>query len=68
MEEFAKNAIRNKELVPMPFEVYWSIAYGPLYTMVKFHLEGRSKGDRPFAFSKKLMYDALELVLKALKP
>jgi len=68
MKEFAHNAIRNKELRPMPFEVYWAIAYGPLYTMVKFHLEGSPKGDKHFAFSKKLMYEALELILKALKP
>lgn len=74
MEEFAKNAIRNKELRPMPFEVYWSLAFGPLYTMVKFHLEAKSKGGghafggHPFDFSKKLMYEALELVLKALRP
>jgi TetR/AcrR family transcriptional repressor of multidrug resistance operon len=68
MEEFAQNAIRNKELRPMPFEVYWSIAFGPLYTMVKFHLEGGLKAGHTFAFSKKLMYEALELVLKALKP
>lgn len=68
MEEFAVNAIGNKELRPMPFEVYWSVAFGPLYTMVKFHLEGGFRGGRPFAFSKKLMYEALELVLKALKP
>jgi AcrR family transcriptional regulator len=68
MQEFAHNAIRNKELKPMAFEVYWAIAFGPLYTMVKFHLEGKSRGDHPFAFSKKLMYEALELILKALKP
>jgi AcrR family transcriptional regulator len=68
MEEFAHNAIKNNELRPMSFEVYWSVAFGPLYTMVKFHLEGRSKGNTPFVFSKKLMYEALDLVLKALKP
>lgn len=68
MEEFAKNAIRNKELRPMPFEVYWSVAFGPLYTMVKFHLEGGVRSGHKFAFSEKLMYEALELVLKALKP
>ncbi len=68
MEEFVKGAIANKELRQMPFEVYWSIAFGPLYTMVKFHLEGRSKGGMEFKFSKELMYQALELVLKALKP
>ncbi len=68
MEEFVRHAIANKELRQMPFEVYWSVAFGPLYTMVKFHLEGRSKGGMEFQFSKKLMYEALELVLKAVKP
>jgi AcrR family transcriptional regulator len=68
MMEFVHNAIKNKELSPMPFEVYWSIAYGPLYTMVKFYLEGSPRGGYEFTFSKKMMYEALELVLKALRP
>lgn len=68
MAEFTHNAIRNKELLPMDLEAYWSITYGPLYTLIKFHLDGRSMGMRPFVFSEKVMYDTLELVLKALKP
>jgi len=68
MAEFAHNAIKNKELRPMPLEVYWSITYGPLYTLLKFHLDGRSIAAQPFVFSEKIMYETLELVLKALKP
>lgn len=68
MAEFAHNAIRNKELREMPLEVYWSITYGPLYTLLKFHLDGRSFGLKPFVFSEQIMNDTLELVLKALKP
>ena len=68
MAEFAHNAIKNKELKEMPLEVYWSITYGPLYTLLKFHLDGRSFAAKPFVFSEKIMNDTLELVLKALKP
>lgn len=68
MAEFAHNAIKNKELREMPLEVYWSITYGPLYTLLKFHLDGRSFGLKPFVFSEQIMNDTLELVLKALKP
>jgi TetR/AcrR family transcriptional repressor of multidrug resistance operon len=68
MSVFAHNAIANGELKPMPLEVYWSITYGPLYTLLKFHLDGRSIKGMPFEFTDKVMYDTLELVLKALKP
>lgn len=68
MAEFAHNAIARKELRPMPLEVYWSITYGPLYTLLKFHLEGRSIAGQPFVFSEEVMYETLEMVLKALKP
>jgi len=68
MAEFAHNAVTNKELREMPLEVYWSITYGPLYTLLKFHLDGRSFAAKPFVFSEQIMNDTLELVLKALKP
>jgi TetR/AcrR family transcriptional repressor of multidrug resistance operon len=68
MAEFAHNAVKNNELRQMPLEVYWSITYGPLYTLLKFHLDGRSFAAKPFVFSEQVMNDTLELVLKALKP
>src|SRR4051812_1736405 len=34
MGAFAKAAILRKELIPMPKEIYWSIAFAPLYQMV----------------------------------
>lgn len=68
MTEFMHNAVANGEINPMPLEVYWSITYGPLYTLLKFHLDGRSFKSRNFEFTDKIMYDTLELVLKALKP
>lgn len=70
MGEFAHNAIRNKELVRLPLEVYWSVAFAPLYQLVKFHMSGRGLrgGAEKFVLDEKIMNQTLSLVLKALKP
>ncbi|MBI3235690.1 MAG: TetR/AcrR family transcriptional regulator, partial [Bacteroidetes bacterium] len=31
MHKFVEKAIKDKQLKPMPIEVYWSIAFGPVY-------------------------------------
>ena len=66
---FVKNAVKNKELIKLPVEVFWSIAYAPLYQLVKYHLDGVSlPGAGPFSLDDKTMKLALQLVIKALKP
>ena len=68
MGNFVSNAIKHNELVKVPVEVYWSIAFAPLYNLVKFHMTGKSIGGRKFILSDKIMKETFELVLKALKP
>jgi hypothetical protein len=68
MAKFFRNAVERKELKPMAREVFWSIAYGPLYALLRFHAEGKSIGGFPFKLSKKTMEETFQLVLKALKP
>jgi len=69
MHQFVANAIKRKELVHLPVEVYWSIAFAPLYQLVKFHMSPRSLGGREkFVLDEKFMNQTLKLVLKALKP
>ncbi len=68
MYEFSHNAINNKELIPLSMDILWSVAYGPLYTLLRFHKEGKSIVGRPFKFSKKTMNEAFQLVIKALTP
>ena len=68
MGEFVSNAIKRKELVKVPVEVYWSIAFAPLYNLVKFHMTGKSLGGSKFVLTDKIMKETFELVLKALKP
>lgn len=65
---FTENAIRNKELIELPLDVFWSIAYGPLYTMLNFHREGKSLGGKPFVLTEEKMKLAFEQVIKALTP
>lgn len=69
MKTFVRNAIERKELVRLPVEVYWSIAFAPLYQLVKFHMSRRGMpGSGAFSLNETLINTTLELVLKALKP
>ena len=68
MSVFMKNAIENNEVKAMPIEVFWSVAYAPLYNLLRFHSEGKSIGDRPFQFSEEIMWQTFDLVMKALEP
>jgi AcrR family transcriptional regulator len=68
MKEFVHNAIERKELVEVPLEVYWSVAFAPLYNLVKFHMLGTSVGGHKFSLNNEIMEGTLGLVLKALKP
>lgn len=69
MKAFVTNAIKNKELVKIPVEVFWSVAYAPLYQLVKFHMDGSSlPGLGPFVLTDKIMNQTLALVVKGLSP
>ena len=69
MQTFCERAIRRGELVRIPVEVYWCVAFAPLYQLVKFHMNGRGLvGTGRFVLDDKLMAQALALVLKALTP
>ena len=69
MSTFVYTAIERKELIPLPVEIYWSIAFAPLYQLVKFHISKTSMpGRAPFVFNEERIDQALSLVLKALKP
>jgi AcrR family transcriptional regulator len=62
------NAINNGELQPLPFAVYWSVAFAPLYQLIKFHSQGSTHATENFKISDELVSQTLKLVLKALKP
>ncbi|GAA4338372.1 hypothetical protein GCM10023149_48340 [Mucilaginibacter gynuensis] len=67
MGRFMHNAIKRGEINAMPLEVYWAIAFGPLYNLLRFHQEGRSIGGRAFILTDEMIWQAFALVIKALK-
>lgn len=68
MSKFITNAIEKKELIPVSIEVFWSIAYGTLYSLLEFHREGKSMGGKPFTYTKEINDEAFNLVIKTLTP
>jgi AcrR family transcriptional regulator len=68
MHRFVQKAIEKKELVRMPVEVYWSVAFAPLYNLVRFHKAGVNMAGEPFTLTDEILEQTLALVLKALKP
>jgi TetR/AcrR family transcriptional regulator, multidrug resistance operon repressor len=70
LRQFAHLAIERKELAKLPLEVYWSIAFAPLYQLVKFHLAKKPvlSMTEKFILTEEKMELALQLVLKALRP
>ncbi|MDQ7947209.1 MAG: TetR/AcrR family transcriptional regulator [Pedobacter sp.] len=64
---FMHNVVSRGEMNAMPLEVFWSIAYGPLYSLVRFDQEGQSIGGKPFKMSDEVLWQTFGLVIKALK-
>ncbi len=68
MGKFVKNARKRGELAEMPTEVYWSIAFAPLYSLLRFNAQGTSVGGMPFTLNEKILWATFDRVLVALKP
>lgn len=68
MGKFMSNAVARGEINKMPVEVYWSVAFSPLYALLRFHNEGKSMGGKPFSLDNKVLWSTFDLVLKALTP
>lgn len=68
MMMFAKNAVRRGELNKMEPEIFWSVAYGTFYSLVKFHLQEKKMMTETFRLTDAKLRTALKLVVKALKP
>jgi TetR/AcrR family transcriptional regulator, multidrug resistance operon repressor len=50
-------------------EVFWAVAFAPLYQLVKFHIHGKNmSGTGKFVLTEAALETTLRLVLKSLKP
>lgn len=67
MGGFVKRAVSKGELDAMPLEVFWSLAFAPLYTLIRFHHDKQSIGGKPFQLTDKILWQTFALVIKALK-
>lgn len=65
--KFWDNAVKRGELSPMPFEVYWSVAFSPMYSLARFNNEGKSLGGKSFKMTDEILWQTFDLVVKALK-
>ena|SRR6218665_1604351 len=68
MGRFVKNAIKRGELKKIEPELFWSVAYGPFYSLVKFHLQEKKMMNENFKLTDAKLKQTLEMVMKALRP
>jgi len=67
VSRFVQNSTNRGEINDLPLEVYWSIAFAPLYTLITFHHKGKGPASEPFKMNDKLLWQTFDLVVKALK-
>jgi TetR/AcrR family transcriptional regulator, multidrug resistance operon repressor len=55
MKAFAQRATERGEIPEMRAEVFWSLAYGPLYALLDFHFNKKSISSKPFVLTDELL-------------
>jgi TetR/AcrR family transcriptional repressor of multidrug resistance operon len=68
MKQFVSNAIKRKEMAKMEPEVFWSLAYGSFYSLIKFHLQEKSMMNDSYKLTDAKLKMLLKMVVTALKP
>ncbi|MDN5396565.1 MAG: TetR/AcrR family transcriptional regulator, partial [Chryseobacterium sp.] len=64
---FISNTVQRGEMAEIPFEIYWSIAFSPLYTLLRFHQQGKSISGLPFTLTDEMVWITFEKVYRSLK-
>lgn len=68
MKLFVMNAIKRGEMKMMQPEIFWSIAYGSFYALVKFHLQEKSMMGNDFKLTEQTLKTTFDMVVKGLRP
>lgn len=68
MTKFLKRAIEKGELIPLPKEVFWTLAFAPLYQLIHFAQDGYNMAGEPFVLTEEIMRMTFNQVIKSLKP
>lgn len=64
---FISNAVQHEEIDESPFEIFWSVAFAPLHTLLRFHQQGRNINGLPFVLTDEMVWVTFNKVCKALK-
>lgn len=67
MNKFVQQAMDKKEIITLPMEIFWAVAYGAFYILIKFHLDKSAMNDKPFSLSEQKMKQTFDVVLRSLK-
>lgn len=67
MNRFVRNAVKKGQLADLSTEVFWAVAYGPFYSLVKFHLDEANMAGDQFSLTEQKIKLAFDLVMKAFK-
>lgn len=68
MHQFVNHAIKRKELINLDPEIFWAMAYGPFYILMKFYLTKGNMGGKPFTLNEDKLKQTFNLVLRSLTP
>lgn len=68
MHQFKENAVARGEMQQVPNEVYWAMAYAPLYALVNWELHGSSKCQDSFRITDHILAETFEMVMRAFCP
>jgi TetR/AcrR family transcriptional repressor of multidrug resistance operon len=68
MRQFYNNAVAKNEVIDLPHEIYFALAYGAFYTLIKFHLDKTTMAGKPFTLSDQKLKQTFGAVIKSLKP
>lgn len=67
MKNFVMNAVKRKEIRELEPELFWAMAYGPFYALVRFHLEKKTMMGTKFALTEAKMKQTLSMVVRAFR-
>jgi len=62
---FIDKAVEDKQLAKMPFEVYWALAFAPLYQLINFGMN-KNRNSKTFHLNENILESTLKCVLKGL--
>jgi TetR/AcrR family transcriptional repressor of multidrug resistance operon len=68
MRLFVQKAMKEGTVKKMEPEIFWSLVYGPFYSMVKFHLNKKSFSNDKFELTEEKLRITFKIVMKGLKP